>query len=89
MIPRFMNVVRAVSSEGSGRLKWYAQVRRRLDTDTEVRRYFEQETSELPEFYRRQVRRDLGPLWRWLPVRALDHDVNAYRKAEDDRLPTA
>jgi len=89
MIPRFMNVVRAVSSEGSGRLRWYAQVRRRLDTDRGLRRYFEQETDELPDFYRHHVRSDLGPLWHWLPAGALDHDANAYRKAEEGQLPTA
>jgi hypothetical protein len=89
MIPRGMNVVRAVSSEGSGRLRWYAEVRRRLDEDRDVRRYFDQETTELPSFYVNQVRNDLGPLWDWLPAGALDHDPNAYRKTEEARLPTA
>ncbi len=89
MIPRFMNVVRAVSSEGFGRLKWYNEVRRRLDADRDLRRYFDQETTELPSFYVDQVRNDLGPLWDWLPAGALDHDPNAYRKSEEAQLPTA
>ena len=89
MIPRWMNVVRAVSSEGFGRLKWYTEVRRRLDADGDLRRYFDQETTELPSFYVDQVRNDLGPLWDWLPPGALDHDPNAYRKSEEAQLPTA
>ena len=89
MIPRGMNVVRAVSSEGFGRLRWYAEVRRRLDDDGDLRRYFDQETTELPSFYVDQVRNDLGPLWDWLPPGALDHDPNAYRKSEEAQLPTA
>ena len=48
MIPRWMNVVRAVSSEGFGRLTYHTDVRRRLDADAEFRRYFDQETTELP-----------------------------------------
>ena len=36
MIPRWMNVVRAVSSEGFGRIKYHTEVRRRLDTDATV-----------------------------------------------------
>jgi hypothetical protein len=28
------------------------------------------------------VRKDLGPLWRWLPQGALYHDPNAYLKSE-------
>lgn len=82
-IPRWMNVVRAVSSEGFGRLRYYTEVRRRLDADRPFRRYFDQETTELPAFYVDQIRRDLGPLWDWLPAGAIDHDPNAYRKSED------
>jgi hypothetical protein len=82
-LPRWLNVVRAVSSEGFGRLKYYAEVRRRLDTDPQLGRYFDQETAELPAFYVEQVRQDLGPLWEWLPEGALDHDPNAYLKSEE------
>ena len=89
MIPRWMNVVRAVSSEGFGRLAHYRELRRRLDADKEVQRYFAQETSRLPAFYVDQVRKDLGPLWEWLPAGALDHDSHAYRKAEEGQLPAA
>jgi hypothetical protein len=81
-IPRWLNLVRAISSEGSGRLRYYAEVRRRLDTDRQLRGYFEQESSELPEFYENQVRRDLGPFWEWLPPGALQHDQNAYSASE-------
>jgi hypothetical protein len=78
MIPKWMNVVRAVSSEGFGRIKYHSEVRRRLDIDRHFRRYFERETTELPQFYVDLVRRDLGPLWDWLPEGAMDHDPNAY-----------
>ena len=72
-----------MSSEGPGRLKWYAEVRRRLDEDLGLRRYFDRETTELPGLYVDKVREDLGPLWDWLPPGALDHDPHAYRKSED------
>jgi hypothetical protein len=81
MIPRWMNVVRAVSSEGFGRIKYHTEVRRRLDSDRQMRRYFEQETTELPQFYVEQARKDLGPLWEWLPQGAMYHDPNAYLKS--------
>ena len=77
-IPRWMNTVRAVSSEGFGRLKYYGQVHRNLESAPQFRRYFEQETTELPDFYVQRVRRDLGPLWEWLPAGALEHNPNAY-----------
>jgi hypothetical protein len=81
--PRWMNVVRAVSSEGFGRLAYYGELRRRLDADREVRRYVDQETTDLPAFYTDKVREDLGPFWKWLPAGALDHDPNAYLKSEE------
>ncbi|HEX4575147.1 MAG TPA: radical SAM protein [Gemmatimonadales bacterium] len=82
MIPRWMNVVRAVSSEGFGRIKYHTEVRQRLEGDVQVGRYFEQSTAELPAFYADQVRRDLGPLWPWLPPGALYHDHTAYLESE-------
>lgn len=66
-ISRWMNVLRAVSSEGFGRLRYYREIRRRLDADPEFRPYFEQESKTLPRFYVDLVRKELGPLWDWLP----------------------
>ena len=88
-IARSMNVLRAVSSEGFGRIKYHTELRRRLDTDRQVRRYFEGETTELPQFYVDQVRKDLGTLWEWLPHGALYHDQNAYLASEKEqsRIP--
>jgi hypothetical protein len=82
-----MNLLRAISSEGFGRLRYYREIRRRLDADPEFRPYFEQQTARLPGFYTALIRKDLGPLWQWLPDGALDHDPNAYLAAEVGQLP--
>ncbi|MEK7670800.1 MAG: radical SAM protein [Bacteroidota bacterium] len=81
-IPRWLNVVRAVSSEGYGRINYYGEIRRRLESDAQFRLYFDQETAEIPPFYAEQVQKDLGPMWKWLPQGALNHDPNAYLNAE-------
>jgi hypothetical protein len=81
-IPRWMNVVRAVSSEGHGRLKYFTELRSRLETDRPLRRFYEGETTEVPAFFVDRMKRDLGPLWNWLPPGAVNHDPNAYLKAE-------
>src|SRR5439155_24950959 len=77
-MPRWLNVVRAVSSEGLGRIAKYTEVRRRLESDPQVRSFFDRETNEIPEFYVDRVRRGLGSLWEWLPAGALNHDPNAH-----------
>lgn len=81
-IPRLLNFVRAVSSEGFGRIRFYSEIRRRLDEDIAIRRFFEQETTELPAFYIDRIKKDLGPLWKWLPPDAIHHDAHAYLKSE-------
>jgi len=83
---RWLNFVRAVSTEGNGRLKYYKDIRARLDTDEQFTPYFEQESDELPQFYSDMVRKDLGTLWSCLPPGGLNHDPYSYSKSE--RSPT-
>jgi hypothetical protein len=85
LAPRCMNLVRAVSTEGLGRLNYHREIRNRLDTDRPLARYFAQESLELPQVYVDLVRKDLGPLWEWLPDGALYHDSKAYLKSEQSR----
>jgi hypothetical protein len=44
--------------------------------------YFEQQTTRLPRFYTELVRKELGPLWHWLPASAMEHDANAYLRSQ-------
>ncbi len=82
MIPRWMNLVRAVSTEGFGRIRYHREIRRRLDADRQFAPFFQQDATKLPQFYLNMVRKDLGPLWKWLPKGGMEHDPNAYLKAE-------
>jgi radical SAM superfamily enzyme YgiQ (UPF0313 family) len=80
-IPSLMNVVRAISSEGRGRIEFYSTIRDKLATDIGFRGYFEGDTDELPDFYRDRVRADLGPFWDYLPDGAMHHDPHAFLNA--------
>jgi hypothetical protein len=73
-----MNFMRAVSSEGYGRIRFFKKVRHNLVHDRSFRAYFESETKQLPQFYTNIIQKDLGQWWQWLPKGALDHDENAY-----------
>ncbi len=87
-IPRWMNVMRAISSEGFGRIRYHTTMRRLLDTDPAVRAFMNGETDRLPDFYRNRIRDELGPLYAYLPEGALMHDPNAYLKASTESLAT-
>jgi len=85
-IPRWMNVVRAISEEGFGRVAYNKEILKQLNTDKKFRDYFEQETTELPQFYLNLMKEELGPLWDWLPEGAIFHDQNAYLNSVEERV---
>jgi hypothetical protein len=82
LIPKWMNVVRGISSERLDRVSHHARVRGLLRSDRSVHRFFHRETSTLPDFYEHRVRRDLGALWDALPLGGLLHDHNAYLRSQ-------
>jgi hypothetical protein len=87
VIPKWMNVVRAMSSEGWGRIEYHTLIRRLLDTDRDVRGFMEGDTEHLPSFYGDRIRQDLGPLRQHLPAGAMMHDPIAYLKSEGIAAP--
>ena len=90
MIPKWMNVVRAMSSEGWGRIEYHTTIRRLLDTDPTVRRFMEGETdgaarSSTRDRIRRRARRAVPA-----PARRarMMHDPNAYLKSVKEETVT-
>jgi hypothetical protein len=63
-----------------------------LDTDRQFKRFFEQETTEIPKFFTERIRGALGPFRQWLPDCALHHNPNAYleesEKEEEPKIPS-
>jgi hypothetical protein len=51
------------------------------EPDLPLRRYFEGESVVLPQFYHDMIRKDLGPMWVWLPEGALAHDPYVYLRS--------
>jgi hypothetical protein len=80
-IPKWMNVLRGISSEGFGRIRYHTRIRRMLDQDPSVRSFFDGESDRIPDFYGDMVRREMGPIYAHLPEGALSHDPNAYLKS--------
>ena len=87
MIPKWMNVVRGMSSEGWGRIEYHTTIRRLLDTDPSVRGFMDGTSDRLPAFYEQRIQRDLGELYRYLPPGSMMHDPNAYLKTSGEGVP--
>jgi len=84
-VPKWVNVLRALSSERFGRVAHHARIRRLLAGDPDVRSFHEGTTERVPRFYLDRIRRDLGVLWDALPAGGVLHDQNAYSKKEAAR----
>jgi hypothetical protein len=87
-IPRWLNVVRGLSSERFGRVAYFSEIRRRLETDAPLRRFFEQETNDIPKYFIDNIRSDLGHFWNWLPEGAINHNSNAYLESVERTAST-
>jgi hypothetical protein len=85
--PRWLNVVRGLSSERYGRVSYFKAILGRLEHDRQFRRFFEQETTEIPSFFIERIRRDLGPFWQWLPDGAVHHNPNTYLEMIEQSKP--
>ncbi|GMQ81546.1 MAG: hypothetical protein BMS9Abin05_0978 [Rhodothermia bacterium] len=72
---------RAISSDRNHRGRFQHRMIDRLNTEKDLRQYLEGETTSLPRFYTDAIKRDLGPMWKWLPEGAMYHDPNAYLKS--------
>jgi hypothetical protein len=88
-IAGWMNLMRGVSSEGFGRIKYISTLIQLLETDRHFRSYFEQETDVIPQFYVNKIKKDLGPFWEWLPEGAIYHDYNAYLNTTERQAANA
>jgi hypothetical protein len=76
LIPRAMNLARGTFS--LKRVDFHTRIHGLLDSDPEMRPFFEGATSKLPEFYLARMRNAMGPLWDALPPGAIAHDQNAF-----------
>lgn len=80
-LPRWLTLALSLSVGGFGKIKFYRNILNNLKTDPHFRDFYEQKTTEIPRFFVELIKKDLGPLWSWLPEGALNHDPNAYLKS--------
>lgn len=79
---KMMNYFRA-NTQGKRHIRYYRKVIEELKTDQSFRSFFEQETMEVPSYFRDRILESLGPLAKWFPKEAFQHDAYAYLNAVD------
>lgn len=72
-----INLIRSVSRAGPVRVNYLKSVLKQFENPN-FRKFFEGESTELPEFYLNQIKQDLDSFYDWLPAGAVYHDPNAW-----------
>ncbi len=68
---RWITLFLSLSVGGSGKIKNVASTLENLRRDPAFRAFMNRETDRIPAFMIDRVKRDLGPLWEWLPDKTL------------------
>ena len=77
---KLMNYFRA-NTQGKRHIRYYDTVINKLQNEPDFRAFFEQDTDEVPDFFRKRIMKSMGPLAEWLPEGGLNHDAYAYLNA--------
>lgn len=68
---KWFTLFMSFSVGASGKINQVAATLEHLRTNRDYRAFMEKETDRIPSFMIQQVRKDLGPLWEWLPDKTL------------------
>jgi hypothetical protein len=81
LMPRVIDVFRALSTEGRGKIPELVKIQQQLH-DPGIAAFMRAEHAVPPAAMIAEMRRDLGPLWHWLPEGACHHDAYAFLKSQ-------
>jgi hypothetical protein len=72
-IPRWITLLLSLTIGGSGKIRSLSSIQKNLQRDAAFRAFVRRETNKVPQFMIETVRKDLGPLWEWLPDKSLSY----------------
>jgi hypothetical protein len=71
--PRWITLLLSLTIGGSGKIRSLSAILKNLQREPEFRSFVKRETNKIPQFMIETVRKDLGPLWEWLPNKSLSY----------------
>lgn len=73
---RLFTLFLSLSEGGSGKIRHVSSILKNLRTKPDFRSFMNKETDQTPAFMIEQVRKDLEPIWEWLPDKTLSQRPN-------------
>jgi hypothetical protein len=75
-IPRWITLLLSLTIGGSGKIKYLSAILEKLRREQDFQSFVKKETSRVPAFMIEKVKKDLGPMWYWLPDKSLSYNTN-------------
>jgi hypothetical protein len=79
---RWFTLFMSLSVGGSGKKGDAFSVLKNLRTKKDFRSFMNRETDQIPAFMVEQVKKDLGPIWEWLPDKSLSQNPKMLLESE-------
>jgi hypothetical protein len=72
--PRWLTLLLSLTIGGAGKIRTLSSILDNLQKEPEFQSFVKKETDTVPQFMIDTVRKDLGPLWEWLPNKSLSYN---------------
>jgi hypothetical protein len=73
---RWITLFLSLTIGGSGKIRCLSEMLENLRRERDFQSFVKKKTSSVPVFMIENVKKDLGPLWYWLPNKSLSYDPN-------------
>jgi radical SAM superfamily enzyme YgiQ (UPF0313 family) len=74
--PKWMTLLLSLTIGGKGKIRFLSAMLKQLQNDRVFQAFVSRESDTVPAFMVDRVKKDLGPLWQWLPNKSLSYNVN-------------
>lgn len=72
--PKWITLLLSLTIGGQGKIRYLSSLIKNLYKDPDFQSFVRKERIHVPRFMIEIVKRDLGPLWQWLPDKSLSYD---------------
>ncbi len=80
--PKWITLLLSVTIGGSGKIRILSEMLNKLRREKDFQLFVKKQSNQIPSFIIEEVKRDLGPLWKWLPNKNLSYNHNIISNPE-------
>ncbi|MBS3770955.1 MAG: radical SAM protein, partial [Bacteroidales bacterium] len=79
---RWITLFMSLTVGGTGKIRFLSDMVKHIRKDQDFQAFLNKESPQVPQFMREKVKKDLGPLWYWLPDKSLSYNPNVLSRAK-------